>query len=148
MSSPQGENILKTAVIYARVSTQSQVKGSGLDRQLRYGKLWCKQNNVEVVQLVVDVCSGYSGINLSTVKSDKKGNLGKLLRHLEEDENVTVPDYFVYESQDRIDRSWLHIRDINSRFSELGVETICTGFESKVDWSEDLSTEERTAIYM
>lgn len=138
---------MKTAAVYVRCSTASQVGTSSLPRQLVCCKMWCAKNNIKIVEIIADVGSGYDGYHLdySKFKSSRKGNLGKTLNKYESDPS-TRPDYFIYEDMDRLCRNWDMYFSLVDRISNLGIEPESMGVQP-VDWGIELSTAERISIY-
>lgn len=136
----------KTAVIYVRCSTQDQLRGSSLDRQYRYCKMWCEWKDVEIIRVLADVGSGYDGYHLGTnFRSEKKGNLGKWMRGLED--KVCVPDYFIYEEGDRFCMSPLIRCHLAGILREHGVTPLTVGMYEEIDWKVNLTEKEKQQIY-
>lgn len=130
----------KVADIYVRVSTSKQAQGDGLRRQEEVCRQWCKDNNIEVRNVIVDICSAFRGENLNASRSRKKGNLGRAIdswrKKYWEDKGEpltteecsadvvgeTPPDYLVVEDHDRFSRQEpvvaftmvLFLRDMNT----------------------------------
>jgi DNA invertase Pin-like site-specific DNA recombinase len=104
------------ADIYIRVSSDPQESGHGLARQRQICKEWCKDNGVEVREIIQDVCSAYTGEHLKTGNLAKamdrwrKGyweKKGEPLTEDECDEKVIPqlpPDYLIVEALDRFSR--------------------------------------------
>lgn len=136
----------KTAVIYVRCSTQDQLRGSSLDRQYRYCKMWCEWKDVEIIRVLADVGSGYDGYHLGTnFRSDKKGNLGKWMRGLED--KVCVPDYFIYEEYDRFCSSPFLLCELHAILRLQGITPGPVGMGVEVDWKVKLTEKEKQQIY-
>lgn len=137
----------KTAVIYIRCSSAKQVSGSSLERQLRYCKMWCEENDVDVVDIVADVGSGWSGTHLTYHTSTRKGNLGRLLKGYEHG-FAHKPDYFVYESGDRLCRDYPLGQQIRQHLKSLGISPEYVSTEDVEDfWKPPLSPSEKMSIY-
>ena len=137
----------KTAAIYLRCSTEKQVSGSSLERQLRYCRNWCATNDVTYTDIVVDIGSGWDGANLSYHTSTRKGNLGRLLKGYEHG-FVQKHDYFLYESGDRLCRDIFLRIDIQRHLRSLGITPEQTVTEPAEDfWTERLPPSEKVAIY-
>lgn len=135
----------KTAVLYLRCSTQGQVKGSSLTRQLAYCNAWCEENGVSVSEIVTDVGSGYGRFHLDEHSSPKKGNLGNLLRRLED--SYDRPDYLVYEETDRLTRSVLTYLEIRETLKSVGVKDQCVGMDYDIEWPIEFSDYEKQMTY-
>lgn len=137
----------KTAVIYVRCSTYSQLAKSSLDRQYRICKKWCAENNVTIMKVLADVGSGYDGYHLSEkLKSPKKGNLGRWMRSLKD--GWDIPDYFLYEEMDRLSMSPFVYVDIRADLKSMDIEPKRIGLPFDVDWKEPLTYAEAQQIYM
>lgn len=135
-------DIKKTAVGYIRCSSPGQVKGTSLERQYEGCKIWCRDNDVELMKVVVDVGSGYEGFHLKERKSLKAGNLGRWLKSL--DNGWDIPDYFIFELDDRLTRcaeSYFKIRD---RLKAMDIVMKGTGVYDEIYF---LTAEEKKAIY-
>jgi DNA invertase Pin-like site-specific DNA recombinase len=62
------------AIVYLRVSSEEQVNGNGLDRQLETVQAYCKENHLKIVQTIKD-----EGKSASKGDHISDGKLGKLL---------------------------------------------------------------------
>ena len=132
----------KTAVGYVRCSTPKQIKGSSLERQFEACKMWCRDNNVELLKVVVDVGTGYDGFHIQERKAGKSGNLGRWLNSLVE--GWDIPDYFVFEETDRLSRCPFAYVDIRSKLKNLDIDMITTGVYEELYF---LTEEEKKLIY-
>lgn len=80
------------------MSTDRQLDGHSLDRQVKATKAYCEQNNLELIDELADIgLSGYSGANVT------KGQLGQLFQALETG-NAPEGLVVVVESLDRLSR--------------------------------------------
>lgn len=136
----------KTAAMYLRCSTTGQVDGSSLERQLRYCKLWCGENDVDVINIVVDVGSGWDGKQLIPKKSKKSGNLGRIISHYENG-YAEKPDYFIFEDYDRFSRCWHVARDLALRMKGMGIQICSVGMNYDNIWGSKLELHEYVAIH-
>lgn len=137
----------KTAAIYLRCSTPDQVYGSSLERQLRYCKIWLEIYNVECIDIISDVGSGWEGTHLAYHTSVRKGNLGRLLKGYEHG-FAQVPDYLIYESEDRLCRDYKVSLEIHRHLRKLGIQAESTCPDRDEDlWSFPLSLSEKMSIY-
>ncbi len=132
----------KTAVGYIRCSTPSQVKGSSLERQYEGCKLWCRDRNVELLKVVVDVGTGSEGFHLQERKVGKSGNLGRWLSSLES--GFDIPDYFIYEEDDRLSRCPYAYMEVRGKLKNLDVNMQVTGIYQELYF---LTPEEKKQIY-
>lgn len=137
----------KTAAIYLRCSTQGQIYGSSLERQLRYCKIWLETNGVECIDIITDVGSGWDGTHLTYHTSVRKGNLGRLLKGYEHG-FARAPDYLIYESEDRLCRDHKVSMDIHRHLRKLGIQAEFTCPDHDLDlWSFPLSPSEMMTIH-
>jgi DNA invertase Pin-like site-specific DNA recombinase len=94
---PEGTNVPK-AYSYIRMSTQEQLKGDSMRRQMEATAKYCADHGLELVQDMRDVgFSGFSGANI------ERGALGKFLKAVEAGK-VERGSYLIIESFDRLSR--------------------------------------------
>ena len=83
---------------YIRMSTDIQLKGDSLRRQMEMSKKYCEDNNIELVESIQDIgVSGFRGKNTS------EGSLGKFLE-LVKNGKIDKGSCLVIESLDRLSR--------------------------------------------
>lgn len=115
------------ADIYARVSSPSQVDGSGLWRQEKTGIEYCQLNQIRVRNIIQDVCSAWRKDNCVV------GNLGFKLRQWEKQQE-NPPNYLVIEDLDRFSRQepFTALEHL-SRLRDLGTSLVVyNGEEPKI----------------
>ena len=83
---------------YIRMSTDIQLKGDSLRRQMEMSKKYCENNNIELMESIQDIgVSGFRGKNTS------EGSLGKFL-NLVESGSIERGSVLIIESLDRLSR--------------------------------------------
>lgn len=88
----------RKAISYIRMSSERQLHGHSLDRQLRATKDYCEQNNLELVEELTDIgLSGYSGAHRT------KGQLGVFFEAMRNNE-IEPNTVLIVESLDRLSR--------------------------------------------
>lgn len=88
----------RRAFSYIRMSTESQLKGNSLDRQLALTREYAKEKGFELIEDLQDIgLSAHSGENIS------KGKLGKFLKAIEDGE-IERDCVLLVESLDRLSR--------------------------------------------
>ncbi len=87
------------AYSYIRMSTQKQLKGDSLKRQLDLSKEYAKQHNLELDESIRDIgISAFKGRNI------EEGALGKFLKKIQDGE-IEGGSYLLVESLDRLSRN-------------------------------------------
>lgn len=86
------------AYSYIRMSTERQIEGDGLRRQLELSRQWAKDNNVALDERLRDI-----GISAYKGKNRKEGALGRFLSMIN-DGRVRRGSLLIVESLDRISR--------------------------------------------
>ena len=112
-TSPQ--HVELNAVVYARVSTSKQVKS--LDTQVNICLDWCRRNNVNVLAIFKDVCSGDVPF-----KYRNKGK--KLIDFIEKNGNKI--HFVVVWTLDRIGRTSDVINDFLNLLAKHGIYIVET----------------------
>jgi DNA invertase Pin-like site-specific DNA recombinase len=132
---------LRRAISYTRMSTELQLKGSSLTRQLEQSEKYAAANNLELIENLQDIgLSGFSG------KHIQKGALGQLLSDLKDgaiDKNIVL----LVESLDRLSRQ--SPLDAFTQFSEIltyGIE-IHTIFDRQV-YTKDSVSQNPAQLFM
>jgi DNA invertase Pin-like site-specific DNA recombinase len=87
------------AYSYIRMSTQIQLKGDSLNRQLRSSREYAKQHKLELDELTFDI-----GISAFKGKNIEEGTLGKFLKMIQDGE-IEDGSYLLVESLDRLSRN-------------------------------------------
>jgi DNA invertase Pin-like site-specific DNA recombinase len=88
----------RRAISYIRMSTEVQLKGHSLERQLALTRTYAKEKGFELVEDLRDIAkSAYSG------KNTKEGQLGEFLKGIE-DGTVDKDCVLLVESLDRLSR--------------------------------------------
>ena len=83
---------------YIRMSTDIQLKGDSLRRQMEMSKKYCEDNDIELVESIQDIgVSGFRGKNTS------EGSLGKFLELVKNDK-IDKGSCLIIESLDRLSR--------------------------------------------
>jgi DNA invertase Pin-like site-specific DNA recombinase len=83
---------------YIRMSTDIQLKGDSLRRQMEMSKNYCENNNIELVESIQDIgISGFRGKNVS------EGSLGKFLEMIKNGK-ISKGSCLIIESLDRLSR--------------------------------------------
>ena len=136
--------VKKTAVGYIRCSTPKQLKGYSLERQMIGCKEWALRNNVELMQIVVDVGTGYDGYHLLETSKGRKGNLGRWVSSLVN--GFDIPDYFIFEYSDRLSRSYSATVELMGIFEKYDIQAVSTGIYDDIPY-RPLTQEEKTLIY-
>jgi len=116
------------------MSSEQQLKGNSLHRQLDLTKKYATENNLDLVNSLQDLgLSAFSGKHTST------GELGKFLKAIEENE-LNKDTVLLVESLDRLSRqNPLIAFNQFSKILEYGIE-IHTIFDNQIYTSENLST--------
>lgn len=118
---------IKTAVIYLRVSSQSQLYNTSFERQYEHCKAWCDDHNVRIIGVLTDCCSASSGEHIRRGKGKryKKVHLGNILDKLE---SGFKTDYLVFEEWDRFSRlGYYDTQSLKADFNNYNVEPKCAG---------------------
>lgn len=136
--------VKKTAVGYIRCSTPKQLKGYSLERQMIGCKEWALRNNVELMEIVVDVGTGYEGYHMKESSSGRKGNLGRWVKSLVND--FDIPDYFIFEYGDRVSRSFDATVELMNKLSDYDIQPVAVGIYDDIPY-RPLTQEEKTLIY-
>lgn len=88
----------KRAFSYIRMSTEMQLKGHSLERQLELTREYAKENDLELIESLQDIgLSAHSGANVS------KGQLGRFLTAISEGE-IEKDCVLIVENLDRLSR--------------------------------------------
>jgi len=88
----------KKAFSYIRMSTEAQLKGHSLERQLQQTRSYAKKHNLELIEDLRDI-----GISAHTGDNVKRGKLGLFLKALEDGE-IEQNCVLLVESFDRLSR--------------------------------------------
>lgn len=118
---------------YIRMSTDIQLKGDSLRRQMEMSERYCEENNIELVESIQDIgVSGFRGKNTS------EGSLSRFLKVVE-DGKIDKGSYLIIESLDRLSRDKvLSAFGIFSSILSKGV-TIVTLQDNQVYTSETVN---------
>src|SRR5215210_4251343 len=119
MSSLDGHGS-RTAILYARVSSDEQVRGYSLDQQIGALREWTAQEGYEVMEEIRD--EGWSGAYLERPGLDR-------VRDLVEDGGVAV---VVAQDADRITRDPAHRAFLDGEFERFGTRLVALD-----DWGDD-----------
>lgn len=104
-------DIRPTAYSYVRMSTQQQLKGDSLRRQLERSREYAAENNLRLDEMLHDIgISAYTGANV------RSGALGQFLQ-LVQNGQIKRGSYLLVESLDRLSR--LQVRNALGPFIEL-----------------------------
>ncbi len=88
----------RKAISYIRMSSERQLQGHSLDRQLKATKNYCEKNNFELVEELTDIgLSGYSGAHRT------RGQLGAFFEAMRRNE-IEPEAVLIVESLDRLSR--------------------------------------------
>jgi DNA invertase Pin-like site-specific DNA recombinase len=125
---------MRKAISYIRMSSEQQLKGNSLTRQLELTKNYAKKHDLELVDSIQDLgLSAYSG------KHTQSGELGKFLQALENNE-IDTNTVLLVESLDRLSRqNPLKAFTQLTTILEYGVE-VHTIFDGQTYTTESLST--------
>ncbi len=94
----QFQSSKRKAISYVRMSTDAQLKGNSLQRQIKLTEAYCEQNNLELVDELRDIgVSGYSGKNF------EKGALGVFVDALRKNK-IDPQTILLVENLDRLSR--------------------------------------------
>jgi len=115
------------AVIYCRVSTKEQI--SSLSTQEFVCQEWCKKNNIEVVGVFKDVCSGLEPL-------EKRPGFKQLLELLNSRNDI---EYIVVSHLDRLARDTEIIRNAMKLLKEKKIKLILAGDKLVLDPEELLT---------
>ena len=125
---------IRKAISYIRMSTERQLQGHSLDRQLKATKDYCARNNLELVEELTDIgLSGYSGAHRT------KGQLGVFFDAMRNNE-IESNTVLIVESLDRLSRQ--DPLTAMSQFSEMltyGIE-LHTLFDGQVYTKESVGS--------
>src|SRR5690242_4190903 len=104
------QNQTPRAYSYSRISTKIQAKGHGIERQLEDARLFAAEHDLELDHelSLTDV-----GVSAFKGKNAASGNLGKILRAIE-DGRIASGSWLIVESFDRLSR-----QDVFSAFSMI-----------------------------
>src|SRR5215210_4587888 len=119
MSSLDGHGS-RTAILYARVSSDEQVRGYSLDQQIGALREWTAQEGYKVIEEVRE--EGWSGAYLERPGLDR-------VRDLVEDGGVAV---VVAQDADRITRDPAHRAFLDGEFERFGTRLVALD-----DWGDD-----------
>lgn len=101
----------KLAFSYIRMSTEAQLKGHSLERQMELAREYADDNNLELIESLQDIgLSAHSGANIS------KGELGRFLQALEDGE-IEKDCVLLVENLDRLSRQ--SPRKAFNKFNEI-----------------------------
>lgn len=114
----------KTAIGYARVSTEDQGKGTSLESQMDSIELFCKNNNITLIKVFKDKASG---------KDFNRPQYQKSLDFLRE--NRGEIDLFLTKKIDRFTRNTKTALEEIDKITKLGVEVNFVD-----DWLEDITS--------
>jgi len=89
------------AYSYIRISTQKQLKGDSLKRQIDLSKEYAKQHNLDLDESISDI-----GISAFKGKNIEEGALGKFLKKIQNGE-IEGGSYLLVESLDRLSRNYV-----------------------------------------
>lgn len=107
----QETDIRPTAYSYVRMSTQQQLKGDSLRRQLERSREYAAENNLRLDEALHDIgISAYTGANV------RSGALGRFLE-LVQSGQIKRGSYLLVESLDRLSR--LQVRNALGPFIDL-----------------------------
>jgi len=91
-------NLMIKGYSYIRMSTDIQLKGDSLRRQMEMSKKYCEDNNIDLVESIQDIgVSGFRG------KNSSEGSLGKFL-DLIKNGKIDKGSCLIIESLDRLSR--------------------------------------------
>lgn len=99
---------MKKVLVYCRVSTKGQIRGSSLSRQRDICRDYAIKKGYEIVGAVFDVCSGTT--------MDRPG-----VNYIREVANLGVFDVIVVEATDRWTRT-TNVDDYGLSFSDVPIE--------------------------
>jgi DNA invertase Pin-like site-specific DNA recombinase len=105
------------AIVYLRVSSEEQLNGNGIDRQLETVRAYCKQNNLTIVQTIKD-----EGKSASKGKHISDGKLGKLLSAIRRGayrDHALVIEYLDRLSRLGIEQTFAILSDLRKNGVEL-----------------------------
>lgn len=125
---------MRKAISYIRMSSEQQLKGNSLARQLELTKNYAQQHDLELLDNLQDLgLSAYSG------KHTKSGELGRFLQAIEDNE-IDAKTVLLVESLDRLSRQ----KPVTAftqltKILEYGIE-IHTIFDGQIYTSESLSS--------
>src|SRR5215208_1719553 len=118
---PSTDGPTKRAILYARVSSEDQVRGYSLDQQIRALREWAAREGYEVLEEVRD--EGWSGAYLERPGLDK-------VRDLVEARNPSV-GVVVAQDADRITRDPAHRAFLDEEFERFGTRLVALD-----DWGD------------
>jgi predicted site-specific integrase-resolvase len=114
----------KRAILYARVSSDDQVRGYSLDQQIRALREWVAREGYEVLEVVRD--EGWSGAYL------ERPGLDRVRDHVEAGGVGVV----VAQDADRISRDPAHRAFLDDEFERFGTRLVALD-----DWDDDTHEE-------
>jgi DNA invertase Pin-like site-specific DNA recombinase len=105
------------AIVYIRVSSEEQVNGNGLERQLETVTSYCRQNGLQIVQTIKD-----EGKSASKGKHINGGELGKLLSAIRSGtyrKHALVIEYLDRLSRQGFEQTFAILSDLRKNEVEL-----------------------------
>jgi DNA invertase Pin-like site-specific DNA recombinase len=110
-------SVVMKAIVYIRVSSEEQVNGNGLERQLETVTSYCRQNGLQIVQTIKD-----EGKSASKGKHINGGELGKLLSAIRSGtyrKHALVIEYLDRLSRQGFEQTFAILSDLRKNEVEL-----------------------------